>query len=287
MASYVGLDDFVEYRVGTAATVAFGNASGEITDDGAFKHEEGAAGQDDIIWDMHQPKASVKSVYKGESLIANAQRSSYNGMPPVISLAGGVVGGTNLARSIATGYVNEMEIACGGVGEAVMVNYDIIGLKATPVTYTSGQVAAVIPTAPFTWQDAAVTIGTQALSCQDFSVKLENGLRHSSSLDVKTAGSERIPEEIVIGSEKVSASFTVRGLPAGINFTDDVPTLPITASIVIGNGYTTKTLTLRDLYIKPWGIEILKGDEIHDFKLECESRYNPLRSAATAALSIA
>jgi len=287
MSSYVGLDDFAEFAVGTGATTAFGNFTGEITDDGAFKHEEGANGQDDIIWDMHQPKVSIKSVYKGEALATNCLRTVYNGLPPKISLTGGVLDGANMARVIATGYVNGVEFACGGIGEAVQVNYDIIGIAATPATYTAGQVATATPTAPYTWQDAAVTIGTQALSCQDFSVKVDNGLVHDSSLDAHASGSERIPEAIRVGSEKVSASFTVRGLPIGIDFTDDTPTLPITASIVVGNGYTTKTITLRDQYIKPWAIELLKGDEVHDFKLETESRYNALRSAATAAIAIA
>ncbi len=285
-SSYVGLDDFAEYSVGTGATVAFGNFTGEITDEGTFKHEEGAAGQDDIIWEMHQPKASIKTVYKGESLLTNCQRSVYNGLPPRISLAGGVLGGTNLARLIATAYVNGLEISCAGVGEPVLVTYDIIGLKATPTTFTAGQVATAAATAPFTCQDVAVTIGTSALGTKEWSVKLDNGLTHDSSQDAKAAGSERIPETIEVGSEKVSASLTVKIPPSDINFTDDTPTLPITAQIVIGNGYTLHTTNLRDQYIKPWSIEMLKGDEKHTFKLECEARYNTLRSAATAALSI-
>jgi len=288
MSSYLGLDDFCQYGIGTAASVAFGNFTGEITDEGSFKHEEGAAGADDIIWEMHQPKAHVESVYKGESLLTAPFRASYNAMPSLISLWGGVLASAaSLSRIIATAYVDALELSGAGVGEAVKAVYDIIGIHAVPTTATAGQIATATPTAPFTCQAVAVTIGTAALGCKEWTVKIENGMTHEGSQDAKSTGSQRIPECIDLGSEKVTAKFTVRIPPTSLEFDADTPTLPITAQIVIGNGYTLHTINARDLYVKPYGAKMVKSDEKHTWDLDCEARYNALRSAATAALSIA
>jgi hypothetical protein len=288
MSSYLAFDDFAQYAVGTAATVAFGNFQGGHVNgnEGSFKHEEGGSGQDDIIWDMSKPTAAVQTVYKGETLLINCQRSTWNGMPPQVALWGGIISTATLAALMATAYVNKCKIACGGVGEAVKVDYDFIGLGVARNVVTAGQVATATPTAPFSWQAGAVTIGAAGLICQSFEVNVDNGMTHDSSLDAAAANSQRLAEEIDLGSEKISGSFDVR-IPPELDFTLDTPTLPINASIVIGNGYTTRTLTMTGLYVKPFETPLLAGDAKHSFKLDWETKYNPLRSQAGAALSIA
>lgn len=286
MSSYVALDDFAEYAVGTAATVVFGNIQGGTVraDEGGYAHQEGAAGQDDIVWDMVKPTARVETIYKGESLPQYAARSTWNALPTPVKFRGGVISTSTMAVYIATAYVNALEVACGGIGEAVKVNYDLIGLAAQDVVATAGSVTAPTPTAPYVWHAGAVTIGGVACRCQSFTAKIENGLTHDSSLDAKAKGAQRLPEAIDVGTEKVSASFEVR-VPPYLDFTRDTPTLPIEAQVVLSNGYTTKTLTLRDLYLKPFGTELIRGEDKHSWTIECESRFNALRSAATAAWS--
>lgn len=289
MGSYIALDDFAQYRIGTAESVAFGNFQGGaiLGNEGSFKHEQGGGGQDDIVWDMSKPTASVQTVYKGESLLTSCLRSTYNALPPVVSFWGGVLGSAaGCSGLMATAYVNAVEISCGGVGEAIKVNYDFIGLGVTPTSATAGQIATATPTAPFTWQAGAVTLDDTALRCQSFSVKAENGLTHDSSLDAKASGSQRVAECIDVGSEKVSASFEVR-TPPWLDFTADTPTLPIDADLTISNGYTTHTITLRGLYLQPFETELLSGEDKHVWRLEAEARYDSLRSAATAAIEIA
>ncbi len=290
MSSYLALDDFAQYGIGTAASVAFGNIQGGavFSNEGSFSHQEGAAGQDDIVWELSKPTAKVETIYKGESLLANCLRSVWNGMPPEISFLGGVLSTTaSLAAQISSAYVNKLKVACGGVGEPVKVDYDLIGVDCVPTMASSSDVATITATDPFVWQEGAVTINGVGCRCQSFEINVENGLTHDSSLDAKAAGSQRVAECIDVGSEKVSASFEVR-VPLGtLDFSDDTPTLPIDASVVISNGYTSKTITLRGLYLKPIETELLRGEDKHTWKIEGESRYNSLRSAATAAITIA
>jgi hypothetical protein len=286
--SYIALDDFFQYGVETAASVCVGNFQGGSVfgNEGGFKHEEGGAGQDDIVWDLDKPTASVQTVYKGESLLTSAMRTTFNALPPRVSFLGGVAATATLAMQVATAYVNTLKLACGGVGEAVKADYDLIALGATYTSATQGQLATATPTAPFVWQSGAVTINSAACRCQSFEVTVENGLTHDSSLDAKASGSQRVAEAIDVGSEKVSASFEVR-VPPFLEFNRDTPTLPLDASIVIGNGYTLHTLTLRDLYFKPIETELLAGEDKHSWKIDCEAKYNSLKSNATSALSIA
>lgn len=283
MASYLGLDDFAQYSVGTAPTVAFGNFLGEYSDAGAYRHEQGAAGQDDIIWELHQPRVTIRSVYKGESLIANCQRSTYNGMPPRISFRGGVLSPATLAVDMPTAYVNVLEIACAGIGEAVRVDYEIMGLQASPLAVTAA--SAPVATAPFVWHAGAVTVDGIACRCQEFTVRLENGLTWDSSLDAKPAGSQRIAECIDVGSEKVTVRLGLKSPPVW-DFTRDAPTMPIDVSLVIGNGYTSRTIQIQGAYVKPYSTEFVRSDERHVWTLEGEVRYDSLRSAGQAALVI-
>lgn len=286
--SYIALDDFFQYGVETAASVCVGNFQGGSVfgNEGGFKHEEGGAGQDDIVWDLDKPTASLQTVYKGESLLTSALRTTFNGMPPRVSFLGGVSASATLAMQVATAYINKIKIACGGIGEAVKVDYDFIALGATYTSATQGQLATATPTAPFVWQAGAVTVSGAACRCQSFEVNGENGMTHDGSLDAHTSGSQRVAEAIDVGSEKVSASFEVR-TPPFLEFNRDTPTLPVDASIVIGNGYTLHTLTLRGLYYKPIETELLAGEDKHSWKIDCEPKYNSLKSAGTGALSIA
>lgn len=289
MSSYVGLDDFCQFSVGTGATAPFGNIQGGSigANEGSFKHVEGAGGQDDIIWDLVKPSASIKTVYKGEALLTNCQRTVWNGLPPQIHIWGGVLD-DSVARSYKqTGYVNGLEIACGAVGDPVEVNYDVLSMTNTLATAGTANVATAAATAPFVWHAGAATINAVAMSCRAFSVKLENGMSHDADLDAKASGSQRLPDQIDPGNEVVTARFTVAAPPT-LNFAQDTPTLPINASVVISNGYTTKTLTLTGLYIKPFGAELLKGGgDKHTWELDCEAKLNTLKSAVAQALAIA
>jgi len=286
--SYIGLDDFCQFAIMTGATAPVGNIQGGSigANEGSFSHVEGAGGQDDIVWDMVKPSASIQTMYKGESLIDNALRSVWNGLPAQIHVWGGVLDDTLPLSFTQTGYINSLEMSCGAVGEAVAVNYDVVSLTNTLATADSSDIATAAATAPFVWHEGSATIGSAALSCRSFSVKVENGLTHDGDLDAKADGSQRLPDAVDPGNETVTARFTV-AVPPELDFTLDTPTLPIDASVVIGNGYTTKTVTLVGLYVKPFGAELLSGGgDKHTWELDCEAKLNTLKSAATVAIAI-
>ena len=64
VSSYIGLDDFCMFGIGGAPTVSFGKLQPGTNvgqDDGGFRHSDAVGGQDDIEWDMHSRKASIKT----------------------------------------------------------------------------------------------------------------------------------------------------------------------------------------------------------------------------------
>ncbi len=283
--SYIGLDEYCEYGIGGAPTIAFGNVQGGFINDlgNEIAHEEGIMGQDDIVWNGLKPVASVESVYKGETFIDQATRTVWNGLPPAVQVRGGIIHATATLSALGNGYINELEAGCGAIGEAVKARYDLVLLTCTPQVVTTAATPAA--TAPFVWHAGAVTINNLALECQSWQARLNNGLDWDFHQDIKTAGSQRLPAAIRPGSEVVQLRATVRG-HMFIDLTRDVPTMPIGAAILVGNGYTTKTITLRQLYLRSMPTPFAGPAEVVEWELDLESRHNTRISAATAPITI-
>jgi len=291
--SYVGLDEFAQYGIGagdpaTVATVAFGNlVEGTITPGGDFDHAQGIGGQDDIVWHMIEPSAELTTVYKGDALLENILRSDWNGLPPRIGLWGGIIDDTNALSYKLSGYVNEVEISCGVINEAARVVYRILGDTCTAATIAAASVVAPSVTAPSVWDEGDITVGGTNYSIQSFTLTLHNGLRLRSSLDSKSGDYKRLPEVVNPGDEWVELSITSDAPYTG-DLLYNTPTMPVTAAIVLGNGYTTKTINVNALYVKPSSVDhrfVGSEDEVTwDWTLE--SKRNPLISASTQAIVI-
>lgn len=287
--SWVALDDFAQFGIAGAATVAFGDTQGGVLGqtDQRLNHSEGAGGQDNLWFGLCVPRGTVESIYKGEALFSSGvARTTYDGLPSAVEIWGGILDATTALSYKIDGYIDKCRLSCGGVGEAVQVAYDIVGTTMTAITATAGQIATPSTTAPFVWAAGAVTIDGAARACQSFEIELQNNLKPGSSLDVKTTNKRRLPEIIEPGNEVVSARFVVK-VPITFWGAADTPSLPFTGTIQIGNGYTTKTLTLRALYITEEPVRLERGDTTHTFELAAESAHNALKSASTAAWSVA
>lgn len=284
---WVGLDDFCQFGVGGAASVAFGDIQGGVLGsiDQTLNHSDGAGGQDNVWFGMATPKGTVDTIYKGESLLDNVERTTYNDLPPAVEIWGGALDASVALTYKLNGYVDKCRVSCGAVGDAVQVAYDVVGTTMTSITATAGQIASPASTAPFVWSAGAVTIDGAAHACQSFEVELNNNLRPESSLDAKSANSRRLPEIVEPGTEEVTGRFVVK-VPIAFNGVADTPSLPFGATIQIGNGYTTKTLTLRQLFLTQEPITLEKGDTTHTFEIAFESRHNSLKSAGTAAWQV-
>lgn len=286
---WVGLDDFCQFGIGGASTIAFGDIQGgglgEV--DQTLNHSDGAGGQDNMWFGMATPKGTVETIYKGESLfVSGVARATYAALPSAVEIWGGILDSTTALTYKIGGYIDRCRVSCGEVGAAVQVAYDIVGTTMTSITATLGQIAAPGATAPFTWAGGAVTIEGAAYGCQSFEAEINNNLRPESSLDARAAGKKRLPEIIEPGNEEITARFVVK-TPITFNPVADTPSLPIGATIQIGNGYTTKTLTLRQLFLTQEPVTLEKGDTTHTFEIVCEARHNSLKSASTAAWSVA
>lgn len=286
---WVGLDETWLFGIGTAApsvaaTVAFGNvqSGSEIGGlGGGFRHNEGAGGADDITWEMIEPTARVETIYKGEALIASAKRTVYNGLPPRVAVAGGLIVATNGMKAIS-GYINTQGIECGAVGDPVHVSYDILGIQFEQFTATQAATWAV--TNAFVWHAGGISLANGTYDVQSFRAELNNNITLQSSLDAKAAASQRLPEWADTGSEAVSLRCTVR-TPLGIDLAADWPSALATAVITISNGYTNKVLTLTELYAAPGSTayrSVGPGDAA-TWDLEFEAKMNSMRSAATQA----
>lgn len=286
---YVALDEFAMYRIGTGAWQRFGNVQGgDVGSPGHdMSHNDGVGGMDDWAWGMIKPSATIECIHKGETLLANCLRGTWNALPAAVGIWGGVLNATSpLSHIVSGGYVDELTAGCGGIGELVKITYKVSGLLDLPTVCTGGQVATNVVTEPFSWQAGAVTIASGACGVQDFSLKVANNLAQNSSLDAKATGVQRFPEEIDPGNEEITLSVTI-DTPLSADLLADFPDdLPITASLRIGNGFTNNIFTFAKLYYKEQPTKLLTGADKITWALELETKHNPRMSEGAAGLVI-
>lgn len=269
--------------VGTTGTVtALGHVRGGRVGiyDQELTHDDGIGGQSQQIWGMITPGAEIETLFKGDFLLALAARTVYNGLPPVIAVQGDIASG--IGRLVDNAYITRCRVESAGIGDAVAVTYQVIGLSLTSATvaYT-----ALAGTLPYAWSKGAATINSGAYGMQSWWAELNNNLKAETSQDVKAANSQRYPEIIEIGNEIVTAGFVLK-TPLGIDLGADQPGLPITAAFEFTNGYSTTTLDLRTLYYTEEPVPLESGDATITWDIDCESAHNALSSAGTAAWEI-
>ena len=294
---YVGLDGFCQFATGATYT-GFGNVSGgEIgVPEQDLSHHEGIGGQDLVAWGMVTPNASIESIYKGESaMLESAARTVFYGLPPVVTVWGGICGVATQAHLMTGAYIDHVAVECGGIGEPVNANYDIIGLFHSYAIMTQGSQAAAAFTAPFVWPYGAVTIGigtaaSAAYNCQNWTAELSNNLRAESDQDLKTAAVRRMPQIVEPGNEVIGCSLSLKA-PLNMDMYGDAPiaavtAAPISVAFLIGNGYTSQTITLRQLYLSSEPTPFVAGDGTIVWDYDLESIHNALAAAAATAWTV-
>lgn len=279
--AYLGFGTFVQYAVTGGSTVGFGNIQGGEWGglDQEAKQMLGAAGKNDVIWGMVFGRDTINALYKGESILTACARTVYDGLPPYLLTWGGVVNASASMSSKCTSYVDTVTLKCGGIGESVEVDYGLIHVGRKKCIATAGNVVAPTATAPFIWARGAVTIDGAAYNCQSYEASLKNNLKCMSSLDAASSNL-RWPEEIVTGDEETSLRVVIKA-PLAVDLGLDAPTMPITCSFLVGNGYTTKTLTMRQLYLVNQPTKIEQGANVVLWDLSLDGLKNCLSASTT------
>jgi len=281
--AYLGFDEFATYKLSGGSATTFG-----FTDDGDIGTSEqdvefrkGIGGQICPVWGMVIPRANVRGIYKGEDFLDNCAANSAGALPPLFeSIAGGILGVTLLAYDLQTAYVDRIRVSCGGQGSPIEYEIDFVGLGIAN-TY----VTTVTPnaTADYVGYWGAVTLAGAAFEVQDWEVELNNNLRAEGDCDVKINGTRRLPTTIEPGEVAARARLTMKLPLENLGLFDDIPNLPIaTMSVAIGNGYTTKTITLRDLWITNRPVPLEESDSNVLFEAELRTTPNLLGASGTA-----
>lgn len=178
---------------------------GSYSNDGVVSYATAQGGISDMELGIVVPSGSVEFDVTDTSsgLIAYAFRSSYTSALSGID----VQCGTSLdGYKHATAYVNRLRLS-SRVGGRLSATVEWQAL--TPSTIAVPTWAARDTAAPFQWFDGVCTIGGAAYSLQDFSVDMNNNCQAYSSLDQGSAGSLRLPEEILGHDESVTARATI------------------------------------------------------------------------------
>jgi len=130
---------------------------------------------------------------------------------------------------------------------------------------------------PFAWHQGVCTVGGSALSMQDFSVEVTNNLTAHGSLDSKSAGSQRIADEITGHNVDYTFSCTVHVPPGSGNIDNwgDAATVSSVASLAFTSATpTTLTLALTNLGLKTWKMNFVKSDGVASWTLDFVGKTN-------------
>ena len=137
---------------------------------------------------------------------------------------------------------------------------------------------------PFHWHQGVCTFNSAALSMQDFSLEVNNNLQPYSSLDSKSAASQRHADEIIPHNETVTVSTTVH-VPPGSNLNinwGDAPADHVASLVFTSVTPTTLTIALANLRLKSWKQGLVRSDGVVPWTLDYVGKPN---TANTVAIS--
>jgi len=278
---FIGLDCAIQ--TGTTVTAFDRVSGGEIGFDQSVEHLTGIAGKDGVVYSMIEPKGSADTWLETTNLLTHVTRSAVNGLPTVITAIDGGVLGENMIQH-GGAYINTCKISCE-VGGAVKASYEWVALEYTASAVSTGA-AQNANNLLLTWHGAGVLLDGKTYACQTFESTIENGLKLHTSLDVKaTADTQRLPESVTPGNQKVSLTAEFKAAP-DIDFTADNPLNATFVFTAVNTETSAKTFrhTVGALHPVSMPQKIASGEDEVTWSVELEADYNDL-TAWTYTLS--
>jgi len=272
MALRRGFIDHLDYGSGASTTATVGrvlSGTWEIDDGGDYDYSIGgySASRDGMV--SAKGNATFLVTNSCKTVLGLALRASItaNSLTDCVFQAGT----SSEAYQMLSSHIDSLKLT-GRVNQSVQAEISWVSrapsVVAVPTwkSYDTG--------APFQWFQGTCTIGGSAYTMQDFSIDLNNNVTAHTSLDVKSANSQRLPEELVDGNEIISATFTV-AVPItstimddpfadNITFTNDISLAFVNASS------ETFTITMADLKLKSWSKPFAAGGDVVYWTLTME-----------------
>jgi len=267
---YIGLDCAILEGGDTSFDKIEG---GEIGYDQTVTHLTGAGGQDSVVYSMIEPKGNVDTWLQTDLLLVCVTKAAANGLPTQIAqIDGGVLGEKMLKQEDC--YINTCKLSCE-VGGAVKASFEWLALSMTASAVTAA-VAAKASGLMLLWHDASVLLDGNTYACQSWESTVDNGLKLHTSLDGGAAGTQRMPEAITPGNQKVSLTAEFKAAPT-IDFLADIPAT-VTFVFTAPNAGNTKTFAHTVGALHPVGMptKIASGEDEVTWSIECECDYDNL-----------
>ncbi|NMC35295.1 MAG: hypothetical protein GYA36_22985 [Veillonellaceae bacterium] len=244
MSTFVGLNQCAEFDIaGTGPFVAFDEVTGGRigSPDNEPAETDGIGGQSLKVRPMVEPAGNATTVVQSIGLISCIKPAAVGNLPTLIKkIQGGGIGDEHAANLQTDCYLSSLKLSCE-VGGLLLATYEWLALDEESVAITSP--AAKQTNSPVAWHTGSVFIDGAAYKCIGWEVTATTGIAQKTSLDAKTAGSQRMPEWMEPGPFQVSLSARFR-LPLGIDLRADRPDAIGFKFTGQDAGATPKTFTL-------------------------------------------
>lgn len=242
-APWVGLSQCAEHSVGGTTFLAFDKVnSGTLgRKGGEVEHSVGAGGQSTKWRKPVDPDGSVKCDLQSIGLLVSIIPTAIGVHPVIAKIHGGPV--TDAGARLHTGcQLTRVKLSCAKPG-IILVEYDWAALTDTAVTIATAVTKQA--NTPFPWHNMDVQIGGASYKCENWEAEFQVPLRPEHSLDLKTAGSQRVTEWIDPADFMARFNASVR-VPVAMthDFLSDYPDMQTFKVVAKNSDSTPKTFTL-------------------------------------------
>ena len=266
---YMGIVQYADWGVAapTPTFAAFDRLDGGTlyVPDADVIHREGIRGQDSVVYGMLRPRVTLRGVLETGQWVQHADRATVPVLPQELVINCGVETAAAAEAFALTGaYINELTLACGGVGEPIRYTVEILATGIAPITSPGPE--SVLGTKTMEWYGAGITVkvgegSAAAYICDSWETTLRNGITQEASCDAGSTGHLRDPEYIKIGTLATEARVTVR-TPLNIDLTGDTPEdVDYDLAISVTNGTLTGGLAMQNLVALPTPQEIAASED--------------------------
>jgi len=261
---YDAHDSSTFYALGHVDSVDFDN-------DGAIEWETAMGGVATQAYGVVVPSGSVTFRPTAATFLALCLRSGWTSNPTSLIIR---VGTDSEAYQHDEAYCQSLSLK-GSVNSHLSATMSWLAI--TPDAIAVPTFTAYDTVAPFAWHQGVCTVNGSALSMQDFSIDLSHNLQAHTSLDSKSAASQRICDEITAHNMELAFTCTVH-VPPGISAIEnwgDAASVVSYASLAFTNtASTTLTMALTNLGLKSWKYTGTKSDGVASWSLNFIGKTN-------------
>ena len=244
MSTYVGLNLTLEHDIaGSASWSRFDKGTGNLTarDEGAYTQSAGIGGQATGYRGLYIPGGAATTEVQSIALLNCLKPATVGALPTVIkSIQGGPVGATTEAKKQTNCYLTSAKLACE-VGGVLTADYEWLALDEEKVTIASA--ATEQANSVVVWHTGSVLLGGAGYKCIGWEATASTGVTAKTSLDAKSAGSQRLPEWADPGNFEVALTARFR-TPLGIDLSSDTVSTVAFKFTGVDAEATPKTFTL-------------------------------------------